>query len=240
MKDKAIKERIKELVEQYQMSFIPLRFMPSKNNPKDKNGKVPAISNWNKYEKELPTDEEIDAWEIRGEMSGLGVVTGIASNLGCIDVDTEDELIKKAIDEIIPLNAAIVQGNPKRGGKYLFKLTDGFNDVPEILGKKVLTKVDIFAGGGQIALPHGIHTKYSNGATLNYEWKRGVDAEKFPIVDELPLLTMNMVTNIQGIVSGTPLELRNKNTPDTVDKTGRWASTAAEVSRVVRERIFIR
>ena len=127
-------------------------------------GKVSAISNWSRFCEELPIEEEVDGWQSLNNVYGVAAVTGIASNLCCIDIDTEDEELSARLVTAIPPTPLIVKGNPRRAGKFIYRLHDddqsyrppadlkvSIKDPRSINGRK--SAVDVFFGNAYICLP---------------------------------------------------------------------------------------
>lgn len=245
---KEIKSFIKHIVDKYQYSFIPLRLVKDGDV---KSGKVPAILNWSKYCDELPDDEEIDSWNIIGEPSGVGICCGEASNLGCIDLDTDDAELTRRLVAVIPNNAARIIGNPKRGGKFLFKLKDFPNDevIPitktQIKDTNNRPVIDVFVRTGQIVVPPSIHTLYKNGEKLTYSWKNSYKNGEFPIIDDLPTLTEDTIQALRYTINGmTPSEIVHNVRPGTVDinpeeSEGRYNWAKKRMAIMQRDRLDI-
>lgn len=245
MDDKGIKEYIKKSVDRYKYSFIPLRLAPDKGELR---GKSPAIRGWQKYCDELPTDEEIDNWNIFGDISGVGICCGPASNLGCIDIDAEDEELNRRLVAIMPRNAARIMGNPNRGGKFLFKLRDCPSD--PILKIQNVSKiggcVEVFIGNKQIVVPPSKHTQAKDGSVHSYSWYDGIIKNGFyPIIDELPLLDSDILDAITFTFEGqAPSEVAMNFPPGAIDLTpdateGRWEYMRRRMSELQRNKCSI-
>lgn len=220
-----IKTYIKKLVSRYHYSFIPLRLKVDGNI---QSGKIPAIADWSQYADDLPIDSDIDAWNIYGTPSGVGIVCGEASNLCCVDIDSNDPELTRRLMAIMPPTARIL-GRPGRGGKFLFRLREfpnddivavstkaGFNDGA---GKQV---VEIFVSKCQIAVPPSVHSILEDGEEIYYKWAD--DAYKsgeYPVADDLPVLTDHILTAIKQTISGlTPSEIAYSVPVGTLDLDG--------------------
>ena len=240
-----VKNYIKEANEKYGFSFIPLRFVPDDGG---KNGKIPAIKDWSQYCDEMPTDEEIDNWNVFGETSGLGICCGEASNLACIDIDTEDAELGRRLMAIMPHNAPRVIGNPNRPGKYLFRRKEFPND-PVIegtklqLGQKIGNKapVEVFLTNAQIAVPPTIHSIISGHQTY-YSWDK-LGTGEYPQHDEMPVLTPALVEAVNYTLNGqTPSQVADSVPLGTIDLNpqeaeGRYNYMRKLVAQCHRERM---
>lgn len=237
----SLKEYIKDIVNKYKYSFIPLRLVKDEDI---KSGKIPAISGWSKYCDELPTDEEIDSWNIIGTVSGVGICCGEASNLGCVDIDTEDPELNRRLKAIMPANSPSIIGNPKRGGKYLFKLREFPNDpILNITKTKIGNAVDIFVSGAQIAVPPSIHTCYQNGEKLSYSWLSNYNDGEYPVIDDLPVLDEDILTAIKLTLDGqTPSQIVHSVRPGSIDldkeeTEGRYNHARKRIAQLQRQLI---
>lgn len=157
-------------------------------------GKFPAIREWSQYCTEIPDEAEAMRWgHIKG-VSGFGIVTGTASNIACIDIDTTDKDLIKKILAIIPYTPCVIKGNRENGGKHLFRLYDSIHEYQpqQVLKQKVKdinkeTIVDIFYGNSYLVAPPSLHSKDKDGNNVvNYEWE-GMDLLEIG-VDNLPIL----------------------------------------------------
>lgn len=248
-RNQGMKDFIKAFVNRYGVSVIPLKYVKDGDM---KSGKIPAISEWSKYCEELPEKEEIDDWEIYGEISGIGICCGLASNLGCVDVDSEDEELNRRLDAIMPANSIKITGNPKKGGKYLFKLREYDSDPVLELTKKSIGAgyagqaknfIDIFVTNQQIAVPPTIHSD-KDGMKIKYEWgdSRVKDGE-FPDVESLPVLDQAMIDSIMCTIDGQLPSVIAQNIPlgaielnkDDVD--GRYNYMKKRIGQLQRERM---
>lgn len=140
-------------------------------------GKIPAIRDWSQYCTEVPEIEEVKRWGSIKGVSGIGIVTGEASNICCIDIDTEDPDLIKKLREIIPYTPCVIQGNPKRGGKYLYRLFDSIHEYKPIEPQKQKVKhmgktvVDILYGNSYLVAPPSLHSKKQDGEAIYYKWE---------------------------------------------------------------------
>ena len=177
-----------------EISIIPTKTIFD-DKKKVYSGKFPAISGWNKYCDELPDEDEAMSWgKIKG-VSGFAIVAGEASNIACIDIDTTDEKLIKAIKEVIPYSPCIIKGDPKRGGKYLYRLYDSVHEYSpkgtlkqKVKNSKNETVVDIFYGNSYLCAPPSLHSKDLEGNEIKYEWQDfdllTVGVENLPILDD--------------------------------------------------------
>lgn len=199
----AIKQYIADQVDRYNVSIIPLRFVNDKGII---SGKVPAIANWSEYSHKTPDSDEVMGWYIspKHDISGVGLVCGEASNIGCIDIDSEDEELNKKLLACIPPEAVRIIGNPKRPGKFLFRLREFPNDPirvrSTVLGNR---DVDVLIDGKQIAMPPTFHTKDK----IAYQWdsRFGIRQGEFPDVEMLPVLEPYIIEALNRVLEGESL-----------------------------------
>lgn len=138
-------------------------------------GKFPAIKEWDRFCHRLPEDEELRRWSRIDNISGIAIVTGKASNICCIDIDTENVSLQKKIEDMIPYTSCIVKGNPKRAGKYLYRLYEYDAELNEAPPKQKVkngeeTVVDLLWSGAYIVIPPSIHSIDQDGIKTMYKW----------------------------------------------------------------------
>jgi hypothetical protein len=66
------------------------------------NGKRPIPEGWNEFKDVLPTEEQIDAWELSFPDANIGLVTGPASGVALIDIDVKDQELSAKIEAALP------------------------------------------------------------------------------------------------------------------------------------------
>lgn len=192
-----------------EISIIPCRTTWDEKN-QVYTGKTPNTTGWSEYCSEIASDEEVKKWSSAKNSTGFGIVTGEASNIACIDIDTTDkDLIKKIIAEL-PYTPCVIKGDPKRGGKFLFRLYDTIHEhVPKQVQKQKVkdahgnTVVDIFYGNAYLCAPPSLHSKTKDGQQINYEWE---DEDKTLLkvgVHNLPILSdPDILSKIEMAVKG--------------------------------------
>ena len=184
------------------ISAIPCR--KTQNKDGSISGKVSAVKEWSKYCKELPESDEVERWERLGNLAGLAIVLGEASNLCCIDVDYTDKEMQEKADKLIPYTPCKIKG--ARGYKYLYSLTEfpqSFTPPPkwkEKIGPG--EKIDILWGNSYICIPPGIHSITDN-VPIYYEWM-GIPLSTVGI-NQLPVLGRAQVEALHLGLSGVCL-----------------------------------
>lgn len=104
--------------------------------------KVPLVA-WQKYQQELPMEEEVKTWWTTWPDANVGIVTGKISNLTVVDVEKGG-----AID--LPDTLTIETGG---GGKHYY-----FNYMAGVGNKtRILPLVDIRSEGGYVCAPPSLH-----------------------------------------------------------------------------------
>lgn len=172
-------------------------------------GKIPAVKGWQDYVYKLPTENETNEWFKIDGITGIKIVTGEASNIGCIDIDSYDPDLVKKIIEIIPYSPCRIMGSPaKTGGKFLYRLYDKKSEwvAPGNLKQKVEndkkeTVADIFYGNSCIVIPPSIYSIDANGNNTYYRW---YDKSLDDIgVENLPILPLDVRYKISQLVGGS-------------------------------------
>lgn len=142
--------------EKYGFSVIPIR-----------RNKKPLIE-WQKYQKSLPSPDEISLWWTKWPDANVGIVTGKLSDLAVIDVDTEQG--KEAISEYIPDSCEFPVCETPGGGQHFYfcypedkKIGNNTRRVPGC---------DLRAEGGYVIAPpsrgeNGKYYQWHNLLTIN-------------------------------------------------------------------------
>lgn len=107
--------------------------------------KRPAIKEWKPYQTRLPTEEELLLWEKQYANCGIALVCGEISKVLAVDIDTEDEEIRKSC----PKSPVVKSGNPKKETRFFY--------FPHKMQKMNPPGVDILACGSYTVLPPSIH-----------------------------------------------------------------------------------
>lgn len=232
-----------DMVQRYGYSFIPLRF---KQDGDVMSGKIPGISNWTKYCKELPTEEEINNWQYLGVPTGVGICCGEASNICCIDIDTNDSEAIRRIMSIMPDEAIRIIGNPTRGGKFLFRMYE--YDPEDITVQTEMNKwgvMDILCDNRQIAVPPSIHTELKNGERILYKWDGHLKDGEYPPKEYLPVLTKDLIYAFGEVLAGAlPKDIQKEVPIGTIEVNKeegrqRWNWAIARISELARNKTKI-
>lgn len=154
--------------------------------------KKPLIA-WKKYQDELATVEQIEAWFKQWPTMNLGVATGALSGLVVLDLDIKHGWNSKKLRELgygLPPTATAHTGN---GGEHFFFKHPGV-DVPNSEGQLFGEGVDIRGKGGFIVLAPSVTAyKDKNGKDSGgtYEWI-------LPPEDGIADMPEWLLTKIQG------------------------------------------
>lgn len=153
--------------------------IPLGNITKDETGskKIEYPISWQKFQKELPTYEDIDSWS---KYPNLGIATGRVSNLLVLDLDSykpgfDADLVKSFNLPITP-----VQETASGGKQYFFKYPMEIDIHNAVCIGHNGSGIDIRGDGGMVIVPP---TKTSYGA---YSWL--VDPFEMPLADVPPTL----------------------------------------------------
>ncbi len=135
-------------------------------------GKEPLIP-WKEFQTRKATEEEIRKWFTSWPLANIGIVTGLISGVGIIDIDGEEGLRQAAL---LKLSSSLTSltGN----GKHLwFHFAQGLaNSVSQIA-----PHVDIRGEGGYVVAPPSIHL---NG--VRYRWTHWPHVTTFQKLPEFP------------------------------------------------------
>jgi hypothetical protein len=160
-------------------------------------GKQPTFKNW---QNERANFNKISGWFSQPDMN-IGIITGKASNIVVIDIDSEEGM--NHIAQYITMPTAMVRTGG--GGRHYYFRHPGV-DVPN--GVKVLPGVDVRGENGMVVAPPSVHP---NGTP--YVWEEGSVA-----LDDLPALPARLLSLITG------------NTKKTVTEAD-WAANITEGNR---------
>ncbi len=168
----------------YGFSVMPMRL-----------DKTPFIE-WEKYQKVLPTENEIQFWWRKWPKANVGIVTGNASNLAVIDVDTQEgkeEISKYIFDS----REFPVCSTPAGGQHFYFRYPE---NVDLRNNCKTVPGCDLRAEGGYIVAPP---SKGKNGK--RYEWVPSLDISKVEIPPLPPayIKYVNINSTIRGCNNST-------------------------------------
>ncbi len=144
----------------YGFSVIPIR-----------RNKKPFIQ-WQRYQKILSTEEEIDSWWEKWTDANVGIITGRVSNLVVIDVDTEEG--KKEISKYIPEFCEFPVSETPRGGQHFYFCYPENLEVRS--NTRALPGCDLRGEGGYVIVPPS-----ENGEGKEYKWLPLLDISKVEI-----------------------------------------------------------
>lgn len=137
--------------------------------PVSPRGKNPVIKDWTRFCREKPSEKLISEWD-SGKWN-LGVTCGPASNIICVDIDTDDKVL---LDMCPP---SPVRRRGKKGEARFFRYRA---DVPS----QSFSLLDILADGRQVLLPPSIHPETEKPYTwLTPDTLENMRAEDLPDLD---------------------------------------------------------
>jgi hypothetical protein len=144
-------------------SVIPIK-------PKDKK---PLIQ-WERYQTEAPSEEQIREWFSQWSDANLGLVTGAISD--CIVVDLDSEEAKEKLKSVIGDYdlATVPRSRTGKGWQLFFKHPEV--SIPNRAG--VLPNMDVRADGGYVVAPPSIHP---NGRAYKWEVSLNGQLPKLPL-----------------------------------------------------------
>jgi hypothetical protein len=143
-----------------------------------------SLVQWQKYQKEKASEEQIKRWWNKWPEANIGIVTGIISGLAVIDIDTEEG--KKTIEEFIPDSSIMpIVNTPSGGQHYYFKCSDKNLSC----NSRTVPGCDLRANRGYIIVPPS-----SNGKGKYYAWQEGSEITRVAL-PELPHAYINYINN---------------------------------------------
>ncbi len=143
--------------------------------------KRPLLPKWAKYQKEHPTDEEIQKWFTHPKTKGIAVVTGSISGVVVLDIDEGADTSGLTLP---PTAVAKTGGN---GTHRYFKITQG-KSLKNSAGK-IREHIDFRGDGGIAILPPSLHPSGNK-----YEWIEGLSPEEIEIAD-IPAWLVEQITS---------------------------------------------
>ncbi len=162
-------------------------------------GKKPLIA-WQKYSKEKPTIEEIEAWWTQSPNADIACPTGEVSNLVVVDVDG---------GEVPSLPATVTSETSPGHFQYFFK-HPGFPI--QNSAKIIAPNIDIRGDGGFAVLPPSRHFNKETGQQdFTYRW---VNSPETTELAELPSWVMEKIKekkDVETLVQGSTQGSRNND-----------------------------
>ena len=181
-------------------------------------GKHPRVR-WERYTRELPDEDTVEAWFRRWPDSNLGVVTGAVSGVAVLDVDPRaggDRSLERlgAMWMGIPSTVEAATGG---GGRHLWFSID--EPVPSAV---LAPGLELKADGGMVVVPPSLHA--SGG---EYRWVDGHSP------DDLDLAPLPALARIDSHPD-RPTGLRHADPPprtpaEREDFAGAWARLGVEI-----------
>ncbi|MEH3064943.1 MAG: bifunctional DNA primase/polymerase [Methylobacterium radiotolerans] len=141
-----------DLCERYWAAGLPVI-------PLKRGDKMPAISAWQTYQNQMPSEAERALWSRWHAHGNVGLPLGPQSGLVAIDVDTDDPKVLGILNKVLPPSPW------KRIGQKGMVLVYKYDGQPVIRIKykdaygKIQTLVEMLGAGAQIVLPPSIHPK---------------------------------------------------------------------------------
>lgn len=124
-------------------------------------GKVPLVK-WERFQTELPTEQEVREWWRRDATANIGMATGALSGIIVLDCDGGDAR-KVALDRGVPPTPTVFTGKP--GGVHYHLAHPGFPVANFARKYADLPGIDFRGDGGYVLLPPSHHWR---GA--DYRW----------------------------------------------------------------------
>lgn len=115
--------------------------------------KRPAITRWQLFADTFPTEEDRDMWLSHYANGNIGLALGQSAGLVAIDIDTDDPVVLKVLDQVLPKSPWQRVG---KKGKVLIYRYNG-ERTTRIKAADGTMICEILSKGTQIVLPPSIH-----------------------------------------------------------------------------------
>jgi len=169
------------------LPVIPLRVMD----------KRPFFEDWTRYGLTMPSLREQEEWVKSYGPNNMGLPLGAQSGLACIDIDSDDPEVEKAILKVLPKSPWIRIG--QRGKVIAFR----YNNTPsrKIFDASGKILLEIISTGGQVVLPPSIHPKTQKPYYAT--------TDLIEVYDIIPLMPEDVEDKLRASLSQV-VELRQK------------------------------
>lgn len=159
----------------------------------NKHGKNPIATGWTKYCYEKPSQEQAEEWDSKKEQYNIGIACGPASNIICVDIDTDDP----AFMALCPPSPVRRRG--KKGEARFFKYN------PNIKSQS-FPNLDILSDGRQVLVPPSVHPETKQP----YVWLTQDTLENMS-ADDLPELEASFLSKIMPFASSVKITNEGRN-----------------------------
>jgi len=160
--------------------------------------KRPAVSEWQKYATEMPSEGLRADWKDRFASGNIGMPLGALSGLVAIDLDTDEPEVLEIIKSLVPLSKWVRRG--KKGAVYVYKWQG--QKTSRIKGEEGNTIVEILSRGTQIVLPPSIHPDTQMPYVAN--------CELTDVLDQLAELPVDFETRLRKALIDAGIKLSSR------------------------------
>ena len=159
-------------LEKMNFSVIPIR-------PGEKKPLIP----WQAFQKERASRDQVIQWWTENPTANIGIITGAISDLGVIDIDTDEG--RQNIEQYIPDSFLAPTAGTPRGGSHLYCRNE-----PGMTNKAgAIPGTDLRGEGGFVVAPPSV-----NGNGKCYSWGEDVGIGKVEI-PQLPIAYIKALYN---------------------------------------------
>ncbi len=172
--------------------------------------KKPMI-NWKEFQERRATDQELEKWFSDPHVKGIGIVTGMISNLAVVDVDKKSGGMESIKKFHTPPTVIVRTGGG--GFHYYFKYPSGAR-IKTAAGE-IAAGIDVRGEGGYVVAPPSTHLSGNK-----YEWATAPDDAELA---DLPEWVIKNQQNTQKkdfveIAKGVPEGMRNYSSTQMIGK----------------------
>jgi hypothetical protein len=160
------------------LAIIPIQ--PGEKRPHSALGR-----DWTRYAKAPATYDQLEQWATALTGAGVGLLTGRASGVIALDVDTDDKAQLAAIEQVLPRSPVKKRG--ARGFTAFFRFNGECN--------RKIGCIDLLSDGKQCVLPPSTHPAAGHYHYTTPETLEGIDLAELPTMtaDDWAQLTAVMV-----------------------------------------------
>ncbi|MFA6404865.1 MAG: bifunctional DNA primase/polymerase [Candidatus Paceibacterota bacterium] len=170
------------------------------------NGKQPCVK-WTEYQTRKPTIAEITEWFSHPDVTGIGIITGLISGIGVLDIDNGSDTSSLQL----PPTVAVKTGGDGQHHYYRYPFNTVIRNTTGLL-----PHIDFRGDGGYVVAPPSMHQSGNK-----YEWL--LDFKREDLADIPDWLLTRLVgekshPNITDILSGVSQGTRNESATVIVGK----------------------
>lgn len=179
--------------------------------------KIPALTAWQVYCAQMPSEAEQSAWLESYADGNMGLPLGPASGVIALDLDSIDPRVQSILDVVMPPSPWKRIG--KKGAVYAFKYNG--ERTYRIKDEDGNTILEVLSRGAQVVLPPSIHPDTQRPYTSN--------ADLWAVKDSLPVLPAQFEPIIRQALIDAGFKLSSRG----ATKVAEWVPSGGRDSALV-------